>query len=121
MPVTVDNTWIDNVPPRLSLYWGAVRDEAKRIGSDGCTCVADIVVDACFEHDIHWRTGATIYNVAITTAQANRRFRKVIEARFGESCNRGVRILAKPLGYTIAWGRWVGVSVGAHFIKHKSL
>lgn len=120
MPLTVDNTWIDNVPPRNSLYWGSVRDEARRIGSDGCTCVADIVVDACFEHDIHWRTGATIYNVAITTRQANRRFRKVIAARFQEHDHCLVRAVATPIGYAIAWGRWAGVSIGAHFISHKS-
>lgn len=118
--MTVDTQWIDNVPPRCSDYWKQVRAKAAAIHSDGCTCVADIVVDSCYEHDIHWRTGHTIYGVPITTVQANRRFRKVIEARFHEHSNPFLRVAATPIGYTIAWGRWLGVSLGAHFIAHQS-
>lgn len=118
--MTVDNTWIDTVPPRTSGYWRHVRDVALAMGSDGCTGVSDICVDSCYEHDIHWRTGMTIYHVPITTAQANRRFRKVIEARFGEHTNPWVRVIATPLGYVFGWGRWMGVTIGARFIAHKS-
>jgi ferredoxin len=118
--MTVDNTWIDNVPPRESSYWTQVRAKAAELQSDGCTGVSDICIDSCYEHDIHWRTGQTIYGVDITTAQANRRFRKVIEARFAEHDNRVMRALATPIGYGFAWGRFLGVSIGGHFLKHKS-
>lgn len=118
--MTVDNTWIDNVPPRHSFYWVRVRAKAAELGSDGCTGVSDICIDSCYEHDIHWRTGKTIDGLPITTKQANRRFRKVIEARFGEHDNRVVRTIAKPLGYAFGWGRWVGVTIGGTFLDHAS-
>lgn len=107
--MTVDNTWIDTVPPAGSPYWERVHLVANRLGSDGCTGVADIFIDACFEHDIHWRTGETVYGVTITTAQANRRFRKVIQSR-------------SRLGAfsPVSWVRFLGVSIGAHFLQHKS-
>jgi hypothetical protein len=107
--MTVDNTWIDKVPPEASDYWRQVRFVANRLQSDGCTGVADIYLDACLEHDIHWRLGTTIYSVPITTAQANRRFRKVIQSR-------------SRLGRfsPISWVRFLGVTIGAHFIPHNA-
>lgn len=107
--MTVDNTWIDNVPPRCSDYWRAIRAKASMLGSDGCTDVLDLYVDACYEHDIHWRTGQTLYGVPITTAQANRRFRKVIQSR-------------DPLGRfsPLSWWRFFGVTIGGKFMSHQS-
>lgn len=107
--MTLDNTWIDNVPPKDSPYWRQVRWLAQQIGSDGCTDVLDIYVDSCFEHDLHWRTGQTIHGVPITTAQANRRFRKVIQSR-------------DPLGSLspLSWWRWIGVTLGGKVLKHRS-
>ena len=107
--LTVDTTWIDTVPPAGSPYWQAVRKAARALKSDGCTDVLDIYVESCYEHDIHWRTGRTIFGVPITTAQANRRFRKVIQSR-------------DPLGSLspLSWWRWVGVTVGGHLLKHRS-
>jgi hypothetical protein len=118
--VMVDTAWIDDVPPRHAPYWEDVRKAAAVLKSDGCTGVVDICVDSCYEHDVHWRTGHTIYGDPITTKQANRRFRKVIAARFGEHGNGAVRAIATPLGYAFSWGRWAGVTVGAKFLKHKS-
>ena len=107
--LSADPLWTDNVPPAESPYWVAVRKVATQLKSDGCTGVADIYLDACLEHDIHWRTGHTLFGVPITTAQANRRFRKVIQAR-------------SPLGAwsPLSWWRWAGVTVGGVFLQHKS-
>ena len=107
--MTVDKLWIDSVPPPSSPYWRHVRARASALGSDGCTDSLDIYVDACFEHDCHWRLGTTVYGVPITTAQANRRFRKVIQAR-------------DPLGRfsLLAWWRWAAVTIAAPFISHAS-
>ena len=105
----VDNIqeWIHNVPPRESGYWEKVRIEALRLKSDGCTFVSDIFLEACYEHDIHWRTGKTLEGLAITVAQANTRFRLVIQhrSRFGRYS-------------PIAWIRWTGVLIGSKFLKH---
>ena len=107
--LTVDDVWIRNVPPPDSFYWEHVRTVAKEMQSDGCTVVSDIFIDSCYEHDIHWRTGRTIYGVPITTAQANERFRRVIQSR------SKVGVLSP-----VSWIRWAGVSVGGLFLKHKS-
>ena len=101
--------WIVAVPPANHPYWGRVRWVAKEMGSDGCTGVADWHLDACYEHDLHWRTGLTLDFKPITTAQANRRFRLVIQSR--SWCGR-----LSPL----SWLRWIGVTVASPFIRHKS-
>ena len=108
--MTVDDVWINNVPPPGSFYWDQVREVARKLGSDGCTCVADIYTDSCFEHDIHWRLGATIHGVSITTRQANTRFRKVIQSRS-----------AMGRFSPVSWVRWLGVTIGARFIARKSV
>ena len=107
--LTLDEFWVQNVPPASSPYWVIVRDVAALLQSDGCTGVKDYYVDACYEHDIHWRTGRTLFGVPITTAQANERFRRVIQSRsrFGRF---------SPM----SWARWVGVTVGARFLSHKT-
>lgn len=45
--LVVDHWWIDNVPPKDSFYWVQIRDKATALGSDGCTFVSDIFLDAC--------------------------------------------------------------------------
>lgn len=95
--------------PESHEYWDRVRLKAKRLGSDGCSFVKDWYLDACLEHDIHWRTGMTLDGKLITTAQANERFRRVIQSR-------------SKLGRLspLSWWRWAGVSIGALFIDHNS-
>ena len=107
--LTLGPWWIENVPRIDSPYWAVVRKAAKALKSDGCTGVKDFYVDSCLEHDIHWRTGRTVFGVLITTAQANARFRRVIQSRsrFGRF---------SPL----SWVRWAGVTVSAPFMKHQS-
>lgn len=107
--LTVDEFWIRNVPAKGSPYWAIVCKAAALLQSDCCTCAPDICMDACYEHDIHWRTGRTVFGVPITTAQSNRRLRKVMQSR-------------SPLGgksFFAQW-YWYGVTIGAKFLKHKS-
>ena len=106
----VSNTWIHAVPPAHSLYWRRVRQRAFELGSDGCTCVSELFKESCLEHDIHWRTSKTIDGHDITTAQANTRFRLVIQSRsrFGRFS-------------PISWIRYAGVSLGGRFLKHESV
>jgi hypothetical protein len=105
----VSDRWIREVPPHDDDYWVHVRAIAKEMKSDGCTLVRDFHKDSCLEHDIHWRTGETIFGATITTKQANERFRRVIQSR-------------SPLGRfsPMSWVRFAGVLIGAHFIDHKS-
>lgn len=102
----VDNSWIDTVPPPSSSYWVRVRIEAARLQSDGCSFVRDYYLDACLEHDIHWRTGRTIDGDPITAQQANRRLRKVIQAR-----SKAGRF--SPL----SWVRWTGTTISKYFLR----
>lgn len=62
-------------------YWREVRLKARELGSDGCTGVPDFYLDCCLEHDIHWRTGRTLSGKRISPADANRRFKRCIQAR----------------------------------------
>lgn len=103
--LTVDGTWIKNVPSKDSFYWDHVRTAAAMLQSDGCTGVKDVYVDSCLEHDIHWRTGRTIYGVPITKQQANERFRRVIQSR-------------SKLGRfsPLSWWRFGAVSVSKYFM-----
>ena len=93
-----------HIPARISPYWDIVRRRAQALKSDGCTFVANFYLDACLEHDVHWRTGKTLYGAPISTRQANLRFRYVIQAR-------------SPMGAwsPMSWWRWVGVSIGGIF------
>jgi hypothetical protein len=79
-------------------YWAKVHVLASQLGSDGCTGVPDIYRDACYEHDIHYKTGKTIYGVALTRRDADAIFRE----RLQEMSFLGV---FSPT----AWTYWLGV------------
>jgi hypothetical protein len=98
------------IPSRASYYWVLVRRKAKELGSDGCTGVADFYLDACYEHDIHWRTSHTLTGYPISTRQANMRFRWVIQDR-------------SPFGKLspMSWWRWIGVTIGGIIHDAKAI
>jgi len=80
-------------------YWKWVREEALALKSDGCTGVPDkLYEDCCYEHDIHYRTGRTIFDEPVTRAQADTRLRECIQIR-------------SKLGKLdpMSWWRWAGV------------
>jgi hypothetical protein len=90
-------------------YWKRVRAKARELKSDGCSGVLDIYVDACYEHDIAYRTGRTVDGEPLTRAQADARFRRSIQHR-------------SPFGFfsPVSWTRWVGVRIiGKRFWKGK--
>lgn len=93
------------VPPASSDYWVRVRALALQVGSDGCTLVPDFYLDACYEHDIHWRTGFTIDGQRISVRQANMRFRRVIQSR-------------SPFGILspMSWWRYWAVTLSGIFL-----
>jgi hypothetical protein len=105
------------VAPRLpgrdnKSYWAAVRRRAAELGSDGCTKSPDFDLDPCLEHDVHWRTGRTIFGDPITECEANNRFRQMLRA--------GSRF-RRWLGFSpLAGAYWVGVTFGALFHKHPT-
>lgn len=65
--------------PHDAAYWEKVRFTAHQLETDGCTGVADIYVDSCYEHDIHCRTHRTVYGRALTSADAAAIFRERIQ------------------------------------------
>lgn len=79
-------------------YRQRVRLVAKALGSDGCSGVPNFYLDACLEHDAHYRLGKTLDGVPITRAQADATFRSRIQSMspFG---------VASPM----ALWRWAGV------------
>jgi hypothetical protein len=42
---------------RKMLYWDWIREEAKKINSDGCSTVPDFRVECCLEHDLGYFYG----------------------------------------------------------------
>lgn len=86
------------LPPLAGAYLEAVRQRAARLGSDGCSGVADCYVDACLEHDCHYRLGYTLYGDPLTRSQADALFRQRIQE-------------LSPLGVMspMALWRWAGV------------
>lgn len=86
------------------LYRQAVWTLGRRLGSDGCTGVADWYLIACYDHDIAYRTGLTLDGRPLTRAEADRRFRWAIqhESRLGRLA-------------PMAWWRWIGVRLFGYF------
>lgn len=91
-------------------YLAWVRQEAKRMKSDGCTGVADAHVDCCYEHDLAYRTGKDPRSAfrngwqdapILPRSEADARLRRCIqdESPFG---------VLSPM----SWVRWAGVRLG---------
>ena len=92
--------------PADTEYWMAIHEWAEELKSDGCSYVIDFRRPTCLEHDCHWRSGHTLFGDPISKWEANVCFRESIQQRskFGRF---------SPM----AWGRFVGVSIGAIFKK----
>lgn len=86
--------------PNLSdtAYWERVQQRAAELESDGCSGVPNFYLLACLEHDIHYRTHRTLYDEPITRAEADARFRQVIQ-------------MLSVLGQLspMSWWRWAAV------------
>jgi len=110
--------------PKKLLYPDFIRTEAEKIGSDGCTLVADFRKFCCEEHDLAYYYGKDpreayrhYLNEArdcwfdpprISREEADRLFRECIQ-----SCS--------PVkgGSPLAWVRWLGVRAGGWNVWRK--
>lgn len=65
MPRRHPKVWPYDEPER-SIYWALVEQWATQMEppSDGCSKVKDFYVEACWEHDIHYRYGRKLLLVA---------------------------------------------------------
>ena len=64
----------------VATYWDRVRNRAAELGTDGCSFGTSAYRDCCLEHDIAYRTGATVDSEPQTKAQADTRFRACMQA-----------------------------------------
>jgi hypothetical protein len=83
-------------------YWEKIEVVAKYLGTDGCSGPAfEVYVRACWEHDIHYRTGQTLYGLPLTRADADAIFRERHQefSVFGR---------LSPM----SWWRWLGLRIG---------
>lgn len=87
-----------------------VIEQAKLVGSDGCTVVADIYLPCCYEHDLGYHYGkdprqAFRYGwdraAFISRGEVDKRFRECIQA-------------GSPVGKwsPVSYIRWLGVRIG---------
>ena len=86
-----------------------MRKKASQLNADGCSGVPDFYLDACLEHDIHYRTHAWVNGDPIFNSEADTRLRRVIQSRslFG---------VLSPM----SWWRWAGVSLFANRAWERS-
>jgi len=101
------------VPPKSDPYWTRVQIRAAQLGSDACTGVPDFYKDLCHEHDIHWRTGRTLWGAAVSKQQANNRFAQAIWARASENLTRNPTTWGNLFGYPMGVWRWAAVSLNS--------
>lgn len=99
------------------LYWGFVRQEAKAIGSDGCTLVSELYHDCCSQHDLGYRYGkdprsayalylADTPNYWVHARDVDRSF---IDTQFREC----IQVKSKLGRFSpISWLRWTAVRAG---------
>jgi len=90
-------------------YWRHVTDNARAIHTDGCTLVKDFYVLACWEHDLHYRTGRNWLGEDVGYWWSNRRLGTAIRyfsILHGWSLLAVTRFLGTTLGGWIAWIRY---------------
>lgn len=100
---------LDVVPPKGDPYWLLVRARAEQVKSDGCSDSPDFAIECCYEHDIHWRTGKTIWGQPLTENEANARL---------ERCERSRSWFARRFGFS-PWAGIVRVGVTLGGLFHK--
>jgi hypothetical protein len=68
------------LPEWTSAYREHIRKLAIDLGSDGCSWVPDFYLDACYEHDVHFRTHKTYAGDPITFDESNHWFGERIKS-----------------------------------------
>lgn len=64
-----------------SAYWTRIRDEADRLGTDGCSWGGAMFRLGCLRHDVEYRSGVTIDGDPITKEESDLRLRSFIQSR----------------------------------------
>jgi hypothetical protein len=57
-------------------YRTLMRARARALHADGCSGVPDFYLDACLEHDVHYRTHRWLSGLPLTRRQADACFRR---------------------------------------------
>ena len=96
-----------------SAYWEHVHAMAYWLRSDGCSGPARLTQAykaACFEHDIHYRTGQMLGGLDITRKQADDLFwRRMRQMAWDGLCWWKPTTWLHLIGFPMSWWRWAAV------------
>ena len=83
-------------------------EQAKELGSDGCSAPSEVFHICCLEHDIAYRTGKNFKGESVTRKQTDARFKQ---------CMQEESKLGKFSGMALA--RWILVRIFGRGIWRK--
>jgi len=95
-----------------------VRNTALALKSDGCSGPAALTqayILACYEHDIHYRTGETIYGLSISREQADDLFPTRIRQMATDGLGWNPKTWRHLIGFPMSAWRWAGVRIGGYW------
>mgnify|MGYP001579824009 FL=1 len=109
---------------KYPLYWEFVREEAAKIGSDGCSVVSELFHDACLQHDLaYWYAkdpksayAEMLLGIEDCWVEADPITRKEADAQFKQAI-RAKSAFGK--WSFIALVRWAGVRLGGRWAWRK--
>lgn len=96
-------------------YWVRVEQFATALNSDGCSGPASLTqayILACYEHDVHYRTGQTVFGLTISREQADALFPTRIRQMAVDGLGWNPRTWKHLIGFPMSVWRWSGVRIG---------
>jgi hypothetical protein len=93
-------------------YWARVQKTALALKSDGCSVVTQAYKLACYEHDIHYRTGQTLWGAPISREQADALFPTRIRQMAWDGLGWNPLTWYHLIGFPMSAWRWAGVRIG---------
>lgn len=99
-------------------YWARVQTTALALKSDGCSGPASwtqAYILACYEHDVHYRTGETIFGAGISREQADALFPTRIRQMAWDGLGWNPKTWKHMIGFPMSAWRWIAVRTGGYW------